>query len=275
MDWFYWLFPPLMTAAPLAMVWFADRTFPPAPDTSFRRWGKVLLPAFIVAAVAAYLSALASLGREHALTKALFYLSLPAWGLAIPLTIRPNPNVGEDNFNRAERTASLKPRHRESPISNSWWTVAWSIAVLGASALLIATALRSPSVIAWVCSGVTAACAVFSVWLTQKTLPIGLEEPEPLGVAENQALRDEYARFRNQRLWIMFAMFALGMPVMLLTLGGGTLWAAGWPTAGAKLGIIGGIAGSTFGLIGAAVGVSADMKRKRLAEMLERAEAAT
>ena len=52
MDLYYWLFPPIMTAAPLLMVWFADRTLPPAPNTPFRRWGKVLLPVLALAIIA-------------------------------------------------------------------------------------------------------------------------------------------------------------------------------------------------------------------------------
>ena len=56
MDWFYWLFPPIMTALPLAMVWGSDYILPPAPKTSFRRWGLVLLPVAILSVIAAYLS---------------------------------------------------------------------------------------------------------------------------------------------------------------------------------------------------------------------------
>jgi hypothetical protein len=271
MDWFYLLFPPLMTAAPLAMVWFADRTLPPAPDTAFRRWGKFLLPAFIVAAVAAYLSALASLGREHALTRVLFYLYFPAWGLAMPLTIRPNPNFGEDNFNRTERTASLKPRHRESPISRRWWLVAWSTALVGSGFVLMIGFLKRPSASSFVAATMIAAFSVFSVWLAQRTLPLGLEEPEPLGTDRSIGLQREYEAFRNRRVWTMFAMFGIAMPIMLLAFAGATVLAS--PGGGPAIGIVGGIVGSVFGLIGAAVGVAADMKRKRLAAMLERAEA--
>ena len=273
MDWFYWLFPPLMTLAPLAMVWWAERTLPPAPDTAFRRWGKILLPAFILGAIAVYLSSLASLGRESAVTRALFYLYFPAWGLAIPLTIRPNPNAGENNLNRPERTASLRPRRRESPISPKWWLIAWSIAGVGSAALMITAFIQNASSTTLVSTGMLAAFAIFSVWLAQRTLPIGLEEPEPLGVESDATLQVEYVRFRNQRTWLMFLLFAVGMPALLLGMGAAMLWAKDSASSGGTVGIVGGVLGSIFGLIGAAVGIGADMKRKRLAEMLKRSDA--
>jgi hypothetical protein len=272
MDWFYWLFPPLMTAAPLAMVWWAERTLPPAPDTAFRRWGKILLPAFILTGIAVYLSALASLGRESAVTCALFYLYFPAWGLAIPLTIRPNPNAGENNLNRPERTASLQPRRHQSPITSAWWAAAWSIALLGSTALGI-IALTNNAWLSPISYGSFIAFAVFSVWLTQRALPMGLEEPEPLGVSTDPTLQREYARFRNQRTWMLFLMFALAMPILFLGIGAAMLLAGNSANYGATVGIVGGAIGSLFGLIGAAIGIGADLKRKRLAEMLKRSEA--
>src|SRR5215203_3212958 len=172
MDWFYWLFPPLMTAAPLLMVWWADRTLPPAPDTAFRRWGKALMPLTVFPMIVGYLAVLSALGRESSIVKVLFYMYFPFWGLAMAITIRPNPNAGEKNLNRPERTASLTPRRRQSPIPNSWWAAAWLFSVAGAAALMIVAVQGGVPAKAIFSCGMTAAFAVFSVALTKWTLPI-------------------------------------------------------------------------------------------------------
>jgi hypothetical protein len=186
------------------------------------------------------------------------------------LTIRPDPNFGERNLHRVERAASLKPRKRESPITNGWWTAAWLVGVVGSIGLTIAAfVLQAPSATLFSVL-VVAVCSVFSVAMTHRLLPTTLEEPEPLGVESNPSLEQEYARFRSQRVWGMFAMFAVGMPIMLLLMGAGMLWARGSATGGATIGIFGGVAGTVFGLLGAAFGIAADMRRKRLREMLER-----
>lgn len=272
MDLYYWLFPPIMTAAPLLMVWLAERILPPAPNTPFRRWGKVLLPIAALAIVAGYLAALWSFGPQRWITHGLAYLYFPVWGMAMALTIRPDPNFGERNLSRVERSASLKPRRREMPITAGWWTAAWSLSAIG-SAVLIAAAFALQASSATLFSVLLmAGCAVLSVAMTQRALPMTLEEPEPLGVVGEPSLQQEYARFRNYRVWGLFAMFALGMPILLLGMGAGLLCVMGAASSGATFGIVGGVVGSIFGLLGAAFGVAADMKRKKLREMLRRTD---
>jgi hypothetical protein len=273
MDLYYWLFPPIMTAAPLLMVWFADRTLPPAPNTPFRRWGKVMLPIAALAIIVGYLGSLWSFGQQPWITHGLSYLYFPVWGFAMALTIRPDPNFGERNLERVERSASLKPRRREMPVSSAWWKIAWSISIVGSAVLIAAAFALSPSTLTWFKVLVVALLTAYSVGLTHWTLPMTLEEPEPLGAAADPTLEKDYAHLRNQRVWILFAMFAIGMPVLLLAMGAGLLWAGDSASRGSTMGIIGAAVGTVFGLLGAACGVWADMKRKRLREMLERAEA--
>lgn len=270
MDWFYWLFPPIMTALPLAMVWGSDYILPPAPKTSFRRWGLLLLPIAIAAIIAAYLSALAAFGNVRWVTHGLAYLYFPVWGFAMALTIRPDPDFGERNLRRVERTASLTPRIKTSPVTPAWWIAAWGMTVVGVALLVVAALATAPSVLMIII--LVAVSAVFSLGLTHWTLPRTLEEPEPLAADSNPLLKDEYERFRNQRAKTFFALFGIGMPCLLLLFGAGFVWAAGSAASGSTLGIIGGVAGSLFGLIGAAFGVSADLKRKRLREMLHQTE---
>ena len=272
MDLYYWLFPPIMTAAPLLMVWLAERILPPAPNTPFRRWGKVLLPVVSLAIVAGYLAALGTLGPQRWITHGLSYLYFPVWGLAMALTIRPDPNFGEQNLSRVERSASLPPRRRESPITSGWWKAAWLIGALGSVALIVGSFSLQASSATLFSVLLMAGCAVLSVAMTQRVLPMTLEEPEPLGVAAESSLQEEYSRFRNYRVWGLFAMFALGMPILLLGMGAGLLCVMGTALSGATFGIVGGVVGSIFGLLGAAFGVAADMKRKKLREMLRRTD---
>jgi len=263
-----------MMALPITMVWWADRILPPAPNVPWRRWGKALLPIAIVLIIAGYLAAFAAFGNVAWVTHGLAYLYFPVWAAAMALTIRPNPNFGDKNLNRLDRTASLKPRHRQSPIPKRLWTIAWLIAGVGAAALLVAIATGSAPEAAKFSCAVFALMPVFSLGLTHWVLPSTLQEPEPLDAQGNPLLPEEYARFRNERAWTLFALFALAMPIMLLTFGVASLWAFRNGTVGWILGAVGGVTGSVFGLVGAYVGVRADLRRKRLREMLAKAEAA-
>jgi len=274
MDLYYWLFPPIMMALPLALVWGAEYILPPAPNVPWRRWGKALLPAVTVLVIAGYLAAFAVFGKVAWVTHGLAYLYFPLWGFAMALTIRPDPNFGEKNLNRVERTASLTPRRRESPITSGWWTTAWVVAIVGAALLLGgALVLRAPALTLMQCA-IFGGAAVFCVGFTQWFLPTALEEPEPLAAEADPSLQLEYARCRHQRVWTLFAMFAHGMPLLMLGVGGGALWALGSAASGATLGMVGGILGTLFGIIGACAGVWADFKRKRLREMLAKTETA-
>ena len=67
-------------------------------------------------------------------------------------------------------------------------------------------------------------------------------------------------------------MFAIGMPILLLAMGFGLLWAQESGPRGSVIGIIGAAIGTVFGLLGAAFGVRADLKRKRLAEKLRQSD---
>ena len=272
MDLYYWLFPPIMTAAPLLMVWFADRMLPPAPNTPFRRWGKLLLPISRLSIIVGYLAAFAAFGRATWVTHGLSYLYFPVWGMAMALTIRPDPNFGERNLERVERSASLKPRRREMPISAGWWKAAWSISIVGSTVLIAAAFVLSPSSLTWFKVLVVSVLTAYSVGLTHWTLPMTLEEPEPLGAAADPSLEKDYAEVRNQRVWVLFAMFAIGMPILLFGMGAGLLWAQDSAARGSTIGIIGAAIGTIFGLLGAAFGVRADLKRKRLAEKLRQSE---
>jgi hypothetical protein len=273
MGWFYWLFPPVMTAAPLLMVWFAERTLPAAPSTPFRRWGRVLLLIIALTIIVGYLTTLGVFGRQRWITHGLAYLYFPVWGLAMALTIRPDPNFGERNLARVERSASLTPRRRESPITAAWWTTAWLLAIVGGTGLIAAALwLTVGGTTFWSCA-LFAMFMIFSVALTHWTLPMALEEPEPHGAVDDPNLQDEYAAFRHHRTWMMFGLFAVGMPILLLVMGVGTLWASGAPVRGATLGVVGGVLGTLFGLLGAALGVGAEMRRRKLREMLHQADA--
>jgi hypothetical protein len=97
-----------------------------------------------------------------------------------------------------------------------------------------------------------------------------LREPEPMDAAGSAELAALYARQRHRRILGMFWLNGVAAPLVL----GGVFALATWfPDVGGFWGIVGGVGGSTLGIIGAIYGVMMTAERAKIAQVRARLEA--
>lgn len=200
--------------------------------------------------------------------------------LAYPARVARNPKIAQGNSVDAPgspiRSASLVNRQNSSPIKRWHWSVAIGVYLLGL--LVISSRGLFPFDVPPNASG--QAVSSNSLWLNwlnlvllyaflfggmllmaPKMLRTGLLEPEPMvpqGVEELARL------YKERREWVVKSLFwfiLVAMPALMGTLYAMMVWV---PNKGYLIGILGAIGGTSFGLLGAAVGVIGSIKRKRI-----------
>jgi hypothetical protein len=176
------------------------------------------------------------------------------------------------------RTASITNRERENPIRPAFWFIAIFINT-GLLAGIAARYLQPFSDTLYsgqghlertrwlVMLGAHAVGVLSSVAIMPILIRRSHAEPEPLDAAGSPELTELYRAHRRQKLWGMFWLLGVGIPVFMGVVLCSLTW---WPNAGGLIGLVGAFGGSAGGIGGAIFGCRMAMQRMRIAEMKAR-----
>ncbi len=212
-------------------------------------------------------------------------LFFPLWfALAMPAVVAKNPAWGAvcspmQAGGPQIRTASLKPRERETPIRNWHWALMIAVslvplvllAVRGAYPFLPEGPAASSARFRWtLLTGIYAACMLITLPIVPLSIRRSLAEPEPLDPAGSPELESMYRSERRKRILSLFWLLGVVQPLVLGILFNAVVW--GLPASGRTFGIIGAIVGTSIGIAGSVIGIVASIRRVRIAEARARLE---
>jgi hypothetical protein len=200
----------------------------------------------------------------------MWILFFPLWfGLVMPIVATKYPTMNTPHVKGAPtRSASLRPRDLDLPISSIAWILTWGVWFLGA--VVLVWTIQHPRDDVNIATHITP--ITFQI-TTAVMLAIGprilrslAREAEPLDDAGSPELAEGYRALRQFSVrglfYLMFVGFTLGSTALTC--------ATAWGVSGATLGIAGGVVGTTIGIAGGALGTMAGIRRARLTEMLQR-----
>lgn len=202
-----------------------------------------------------------------------FVLTMPLLWLKLDLPNRSCEAMAGDQTTL--RTASLVNRERQSPVQGWMWAIAVASSLAGASLILARGLLPFPRealgvdpteaaeterLIWLVFLGVALLSPMQLLWLP-RLLSSMLLEPEPLDTAGSQQLVDLYANHRRRRVLSMFWIMGVAGPLILGTVYALAVW---YPTLGARWGVVGGLAGTLLGVLGAINGFMMTARRAEI-----------
>lgn len=214
-------------------------------------------------------------------------LFFPLWfGLAWPLIRAKNPAWERAMDGRLQasqvRTASLVNRERTSPVTRGMWVAGTLACLVGPVAIALravhlfpiesvdgaASLFESPEHVRWfVFLVVTSMTSLGQLWLP-RVLRSMLLEAEPLDAAGSRELSDLYAAQRRRRVLGMFWINVMS-PAAISFILALAVW---FPDFGAMWGLVGGLAGTVLGGMGAVFGFMMTSERAKIAEVRARLE---
>jgi hypothetical protein len=284
------LLPPFMILLPLALVLLVPNR---AAEESARLAVRARLVALLVATVVCLAVwgglLLTSVQWPWARWAATFSwpLFFPLWfGLAWPLIRAKNPAREDAMDGRSQaspvRTASLVNRERTSPVTRGMWVAGTLMCLVGPVAIALravhlfpiesvdgaASLFESPEHVRWfVFLVVTAMTSLGLLWLP-RVLRSMLLEAEPLDAAGSRELSDLYAAQRRRRVLGMFWINVIS-PAAISFILALAVW---FPDFGSMWGLVGALAGTVLGGMGAVFGFMMTAERAKIAEVRARLE---
>ncbi len=275
MIWFDRIFPVLMILFPAGYTLFfrTDRAWakPELPRLQRRLWLGTAAALLLFTAVYVLLFEVPDSEERAAwiqrtwtpLGSLLFFF--PLWfGAALPVLRARHPGWDAAIPTTPLRSASLQPRAAGKVILRGAWIAGWLLFVLVAAPLAVlvsqgkVTALSLLVLIFWPVSGVSGA------WFSAR-------EPEPLDSRGSPAMLAAYAKSRAFRAW-GFYWLGLGLlilsalPFLILGLMQPETSGEFMAWMGSGIGVLGGLGGAVFGILG-------DLRRVRARRLLHELEA--
>ena len=180
------------------------------------------------------------------------------------------------------RTASLVNRERTNPVTRGMWVAGTLMCLVGPVAIALravhlfpiesvdgaASLFESPEHVRWfVFLVVTAMTSLGLLWLP-RVLRSMLLEAEPLDAAGSRELSDLYAAQRRRRVLGMFWINVIS-PAAISFILALAVW---FPDFGSMWGLVGALAGTVLGGMGAVFGFMMTAERAKIAEVRARLE---
>ncbi len=267
---FYFLFPALMLAFPAVFTLFVRRhpeLSSPDAGATRRLWIATSAALLLHLAVQTWLTTTDPVpevfARAWPLVVAVAGNMLLWFRFAAPVLASRQPGWNEQGPTHSAsrvRTASLVARDKEAPlIGRTAWTLGWVVFVACAVTIIWAIIQGAPPLLCmglmfWLGMGVGGSAQLFT-------------EPEPLDPQGSAAIVEAYAKLRAFRQW---GFYTGGLAGTLVFTGIAVLTVY---RPGAS-GLVGAIAGSAVGLLGAVFGTMASIYRVRVNNAVAEAHAA-
>ena len=166
------------------------------------------------------------------------------------------------------RSASLRPRETNLPISPHMWLLPWSVWLAGVVAVVWSIGRAGDDVNLWsyLSPVIFQATTVVMLAIGPWCLRMLAGEAEPLDAAGSAELAEGYRALRRFRAGGMFWLMFVGLAAISTAMALAKVWGFNGPA----LGLAGGVVGTVFGIAGGVFGTIAGIRRARLTEMLER-----